>query len=481
MSSLTSCDDWLEVTPTTEVLADDLLVNEEGFNTALLGVYIGLTNNSCYGENLSWHFLEVLAQQYQITSGNYLRYAEYKFENSTIQNGIWSKQYNSISQANKILEMVELNRELLSAPAYNVIKGEALALRAFCHFDLLRLFGHGGLGYRPGLLTEKTIPYVLKHSKEITPQKTYEETFALLEADLAEALTLLKDDPINPKENVEDYLEFSSDVLAIKRKQRLNVGAVQLLQARAYLWAGKKTEALEAAEKAITFINEAGFAWASDAEINSSMFEGENLFMLDVQKLKETISPYYEEIFAHSPNPNLLWQADEFYDGIYDYTNEGQTDIRYMHQKEILTIQSSDGEKDGFLTIKLRSDVNSDQPEGINTIVPMLKMSEAYLIAAECYANGETPNLEKAIEYMNLLKDKRNIMPDYFLEPTADQNALNNEIFREYRKEFTQEGQLFYLYKRWGLESFPGLLDVTMTDAEYMLPYPDSEVDLGQR
>jgi len=356
-----------------------------------------------------------------------------------------------------------------------------LALRAFCHFDLLRLFGHGGLGDRPGLLTEKTIPYVLTHSKEITPQKTYEETFALLEADLSEALILLKDDPINPKENVEDYLEFSSNVLAIKRRLRLNVGAVQLLQARAYLWEGKKTEALEAAEKTITFINEAGFAWASDAEINSPLFEGENLFMLDVQKLKETISPYYEEIFAFSPNPNLLWQADEFYDGIYDYTNEGQTDIRYMHQKEILTIQTADGEKDGFLTIKLRSDVNSDLPEGINTIVPLLKMSEAYLIAAECYANGETPNLEKAIEYMNLLKDKRNIMPDYFLETTADQNDLTNEIFREYRKEFTQEGQLFYFYKRWGLESFPGLIDITMTDAEYMLPYPDSEVDLGQR
>lgn len=487
MASLASCDDWLDVKPKTEILADDLLTDEEGFNQALLGVYIGMTDKDAYGENLSWHFLEILAQQYNITAGSYFRVAEYNFETLSYKSKIWNKQYNCISQVNQILEMVDLNESLLSSQAHNLIKGEALALRAFCHFDILRLYAHGNLERRQELLSELTIPYVLKHSKVITHQKSYEETFALLQADLAEALILLEDDPVfyGETERSIEHKEATKGLLFKKRRQKLNYNAVQLLQARAYLWEGKKAEALAAAENAIKYINrsigENFLAWANDEGLGELM-NREHLFNIDVTKLTKYMEGYYEYTVNGSENPNMLWQSYEFVDGVFDILGEGESDIRFMNQHEEF---NKDGDVKGYWTDKIRS--YDDMIDGeysdadYNTTIPMIKMSEAYLIAAECYANGETPDLGKAIEYLNFLKEKRNILPEFYLDPASSTDEVNLAIMKEYRKEFIQEGQLFYFYKRRGVTVLPGYSDIEMDDSKYMLPYPDTEIELGNR
>ena len=57
---------------------------------------------------------------------------------------------------------------------------------------------------------------------------------------------------------------------------------------------------------------------------------------------------------------------------------------------------------------------------------------------------------------------------------------VKDEILKEYRKEFVSLGQLFYFYKRWGMENIVGYAG-SMGDAEYILPYPDEEVVSGNR
>ena len=54
---------------------------------------------------------------------------------------IWEKSYNLIANINKLLENCEKYRDVLSDEYYQLIKGEALALRAYLHFDIFRLFG----------------------------------------------------------------------------------------------------------------------------------------------------------------------------------------------------------------------------------------------------------------------------------------------------------------------------------------------------
>ena len=55
---------------------------------------------------------------------------------------IWEEAYATILNINVILDNAEQKRgSVLVESDYNLIKGDLLALRAFLHFDMLRLFG----------------------------------------------------------------------------------------------------------------------------------------------------------------------------------------------------------------------------------------------------------------------------------------------------------------------------------------------------
>jgi len=66
------------------------------------------------------------------------------------------------------------------------------------------------------------------------------------------------------------------------------------------------------------------------------------------------------------------------------------------------------------------------------------------------------------------------------LDENLSYQEVKEEILKEYRKEFVSLGQLFYFYKRWGVENVVGYAN-PMGDSEYILPYPDEEVISGNR
>lgn len=107
-----------------------------------------------------------------------------------------------------------------------------------------------------------------------------------------------------------------------------------------------------------------------------------------------------------------------------------------------------------------------------------MRISEAYLIAAECLKES---NKGLAVDYLNFLKSKRNIPSSAFLPEDIPAAELQQEIIKDYRREFIQEGQLFFCYKRLGLQTFPAIQYDEMSDMQYQLPYPDIENELGQR
>ena len=45
----TSCSDWLDVKPKTNVEEEDLFKNEQGFKEALTGIYIKMSETQLYG------------------------------------------------------------------------------------------------------------------------------------------------------------------------------------------------------------------------------------------------------------------------------------------------------------------------------------------------------------------------------------------------------------------------------------------------
>ena len=200
ISVFTGCDSWLDVSPKTEVKETDLFSKESGFKTALLGVYIEMVSSNLYGGNLTMSFMDVLAQYYSITSeeSTYMPMTIYDYGHADVKptvSQIWSNMYSIIANLNNLLWNMDQHKELFTADNYNIIKGEALGLRAYLHFDLLRMYAPSYVLGGDAL----AIPYVNEVTNVPFAQKTVKQVAETCIQDLLEAEALLKEtDPIGP-------------------------------------------------------------------------------------------------------------------------------------------------------------------------------------------------------------------------------------------------------------------------------------------
>lgn len=471
-----SCsNNWLDEQSNMQLSAEEQFKSEDGFKDALMGVYLGMTSPELYSKDMNWNLVDVLSQQYATFSfsADYADIQQFKYgtQRSTDElEAIWSKAYNVIANINLALEMTDKNRNVLGDIDYSIIKGELLGLRVFVHFDIMRLFGYGNLEERQGLLQEKAIPYVTTFSKSITPQVSYEETFKLMEGDLDLALELLNEDPAYATDKPSSYYdEVNRNGFYDKREQRMNYYAVKALQARVFQWQGKQTEAGLAAEEVINnsftnLINSATYPVASD-----KIFYQEVLFSLDVDSFKDIVNDLLDAE-GDGTNYNALFYTTNFTDDTFETNNVniGIADVRY---NTLMETQSR-----GVVNTKLKQNGTS----GLSyNQMPLIKLPEMYYIAAEAYVKStETVQLDKAINYLNLVRSSRGIIEN--IPDTATQEDVLLEIKKEYKKEFLSEGQLFFYYKRTGETQIFGLSDtIILDDTVYVLPYPDVELEFG--
>lgn len=146
MAGMSSCQDWFDVSPKADVKAEDMFEAESGFRDILTGVYGLMIHENLYGRQLTFGYTDVLAQYYnQITTQEheYIKTVDFKYNepvDKAVIEKIWSTQYKAIANLNTLLAYIDKKQEVFSSDAiYRIYKGEALALRAFLHFDLLRL------------------------------------------------------------------------------------------------------------------------------------------------------------------------------------------------------------------------------------------------------------------------------------------------------------------------------------------------------
>ena len=149
MLGLMSCSDWLDVSPKTSIPTDKQFESESGFKDALTGIYLKLGTTTLYAGDLTYAYLDELAGLYSDypgynTNAVFDQSIVFDYENMFLskKNGIYSTMYNIIANINNFLEYVDKNKDVLVTERYyETMKGEALGLRAFLHFDLLRMFG----------------------------------------------------------------------------------------------------------------------------------------------------------------------------------------------------------------------------------------------------------------------------------------------------------------------------------------------------
>lgn len=249
--SVTACNNWLDVKPKTEEEAEELFSNMDGFKAALAGVYLGLSQPELYGREMSFGMVSVLGQEWgegATLDNSYSAYSyflNYNYEQSaskSLIDAVWNKMYESIANVNTLIQYSDLKKDVLG-DYYGIVKGEALALRAYMHFDLLRLFAP----YDFSDNAKVAIPYVLEPKPAIAPQLTPAKFIEFVLDDLNKALDLLKIDPI--------YL--GSDVSGIdngylaNRNFHMNYYAALGLKARVALYAQNTKVAFDAANEVV--------------------------------------------------------------------------------------------------------------------------------------------------------------------------------------------------------------------------------------
>lgn len=454
------CNNWLDVQPKSQVKEEELFKSESGFRDALTGIYVLMGRTTTYGGNSTMGFLDMVAQVYSGVDYEYENALSYNYKDETVKSIIdtmWSANYNAIANCNYLLKNIAESGSVLGNDLQSLIKGEALALRAFLHFDLLR-------GYAPSYKMgkdEPAIPYLREVTNSPVEQSTVAQVLDDVLTDLKEAQALLKPvDPIGPsfseyseKESYAADEYIADDGFWLYRKSRLNYYGVTALMARVYLYGEDRVNALECAKEVI----------------ESGKFE-----LLTDQHLADDKNALARRNWSY-----IQSMGDrEYISSLYVYNLKKGCSEQFFKDMSVYACVISEQRK-GSLFENVDLDVRSkklfDIPSGsqreyvckyeTGNRIPLLKLSEMYLIAAE--ASGD-------IAYLETLRTHRG----YGNQPLPENADFQEELRKEYQKEFVAEGQLFYFYKRQNMSTIPFMAQ-SMNREVYVFPMPDNELEFG--
>ena len=477
--SLASCKKWLDVKPRTQIKESEQFSSRQGFIDALFGLYQRTATDSLYGQSLSFGVLDVLAGRYENKTGTgnwYGNLARYNYTATTTGtlnverkiSEIWGAAYSAIAQANYILKNIDSRRDILDDNTYNIIKGETIGMRAFLHFDLLRLYAPT---YNTANLEKPAIPYMEQFTIMPQDRLTVSAVMNKCEKELLEAETLLavnKDiDQIAQNQGA-----TSVDLFLMYRQNHLNYWAVKAALARLYLYKGDKVNALKYAKEVI---DGKKFRFITAAEINNDAstiasdmtFSSEHIFSIYVSDLRRVV----EDIFRQSANNNNdlrdLYSTLSKVELMYEVTQPGYgTDIRIPGASKPLWTSATIV---NILYVYTRKYYVENQDNVKQRLIPVLRLSEMYYIAAEA---AVTP--DEGLPFLNTVRVARG------LPALATSATLEAEILKEYRKEFYGEGQLWYYFKRKNTVTIPDGVGNPMTEAKYIFPRPLAEIEFGK-
>lgn len=469
ISLFSSCDRWLDVKPYDKISEGELFLTEDGFMKLLNGIYIELNSDMLYGSALSVEMIEIMGGAYVIGTdnsvwGNYKDLSEYKYGTEywrARMNETWNKAYSLILNCNLLLERLEETDVRFTGDNYKIIKGEALALRAMLHFDMLRLFG-AVYSRNP---QQPAIPYYKAYT--VTPNDLLppSEVARLITDDLLEARILLSGDPIRTSGTLTDAPDDGSSNFMYYRNLRLNYFAITALLARSSLYFGDKEAAYSFSTEVIRASSEGVFPFVDKSLVTGSPDDPDRIFSSEVifALTHSQRSSLFKDYFDPSRIPNYVFRMDNDLMGNVVFgggaaTGGNQDDYRYRVN------WVATGANRYFYKY---SDMN-DTGNIRNTMIPMIRLGEMYLIAAESCSD----DLGQGLGYINLLRANRGV---------GNLQQLTLETLQyEYIRELYGEGQLFFMYKRLFTPVLFSAVDSRNpqpSDAIFTVPLPDSETE----
>lgn len=440
---LTGCSkDFLDKSPQYALETSLAISNIDDAEVAVNGMYSALLSSSYYGRN----FMvtpDVMADNTRVSAGNSGRFlGEYQYSliaTSGNPRDLWNICYDAIDRSNNILGAIDaLDADQVEKDR---LKGEALAMRAFVHFDLVRMFaqpynlsdanvaeGADGQGGHLG------VPYMLKSEIGTPARETVKVVYDNVLADLTEAVSLLPDS--NPK-----GAKFRFDKMSVKA-----------LMARIYLY---KEDYANAKSFAKDVVNSGSYSLVSSGDYVASWGKRASDRSETIFSLSFLLTDY--------PSTNALG---------YIYLTEGYGDL-VATQDMIDMYDAADVRLGLFVEDGGNYVINKypgrDGTPGLDDS-PVIRLSEMYLIIAEATANGEGSTAE-ALSALNTVYKRSN--------PDADDINLSGSdlidfILDERSRELAYEGHRIFDLNR----NKKGLVrvDITTPDVVKSISYPSAKL-----
>ncbi len=494
LAFLSSCSDWLDVTPGDSVVEEDLFSEATGFHNALNGVYEKLSDKKLYGQEMTWGLIDAMGQVYQLYQEDYKNYGiqsyHYYYQagrfqydaNENIKNAfanIWEEGYQTIVNCNNIIKNIEnLDAEQFRYGELekNMIKGEAMAARAMLHFDLLRLFAPA-----PQFDDAKLyIPYV-KEFPYYGGQShlTVKDAMVEIEKDFLAARDLVMaydtSDGIHKQlldtyyrfaigstiANADDGSEIEMNAFYFYRGYRLNALAIEAMLARFYSWWGG--DKLELAKECAAYVRD----FQSMKDKKAFAYSGSNKLKYDRKFRTDLIFCLSYPLLQTEYNEYTLTSSSSYLAfGGHDIWNDDLADGD-DYRKNLI---QDNGYWDGQIPLKnVRPAGDDDIITETEDMVPMIRLSEMDLIEAEYYAS--IGNWAKAAELITDVRVGRNCDGSADLGIT-DMATFKKRLLGEVRREYFQEGQTFFYYKKYNEAE---TLRRGMDAGSFVVPIPESE------
>ena len=433
---LSSCgNDWLEEEqPASGVNAETAIQKSSDMEAAYVGMYTAFKGTSDFTDYYAANMFvygDVSGEDLQynnISGSNRASLYYYRTYTTADQFGantaVWRSPYIVISRANHLIAVDESALEDAEEEAEYIaqMKNEAKVLRAYALFDLTRIYGKP---YTQDGGASLGVPFSeeILNAEDKLPRKTVAENYAQVVKDLTEAI--------------------SSGALHSNRgaghENYITLWAAEALLSRVYLTMGDYNKALSISE---TLMGQ-GFQvcprenyvgmWDKDG----SQRGYEVIFEIGITGTTDwTDRNGIAYLFAENGGENFSGYGDIIATKTFaEMLSSDPEDIR----NEIFLPANSDAKKTVgdarvFLN-KLPPHDGSPQYQNI----PMLRISEVYLNAAEAAFN--IGNKEKAANYLNEIIKNRTT--DESKQVTAA-TVTADRIYIERRKELVGEGQRWF-------------------------------------
>jgi starch-binding outer membrane protein, SusD/RagB family len=181
--TFSSCGDFLDVPPETTVTPSNFFKSKEDFEQALTAIYAPLQDlyesdwilNEMHSDNT--HFIFDVANRGSVAIEDVSTFLVGP-ENGTVENK-WRNNYLIISRANQVLSTID--GISFDQASKDNMKGQALFLRAFAYFDLVKNFGPVPIYLQP----------VSSFDETFQPRVAVSEVYQQILADARQAADLL--------------------------------------------------------------------------------------------------------------------------------------------------------------------------------------------------------------------------------------------------------------------------------------------------